>query len=118
MPDISDTAVSNRVVIIGGSSSLSQAARVSGLRVLGMITPASITGGSVWTFQGSLDGTNFFNIFDTAGNELNCGAQAVSQYYQFGPNFLPGLYSIKVRSGTAGAPVVQTVQISLTLVLG
>lgn len=55
------------------------------------------------TFQGSSDGVRFLNLYDGLGNEVTIVAAVAQQVLL--PR-LPCLW-LKVRSGTAAAPVVQ-----------
>lgn len=64
------------------------------------------------TFQGSVDGTNFFNLFDGGGNEVDFQAAASEQITV---DKFRGAIWIKVRSGTSGTPVNQTANRVITL---
>jgi hypothetical protein len=101
---------------IANAASLSDAVPVNGQDVVGIVTPAAMTGGGNITFQGSHDGVTFNNIFTTSA-ELSIGAIAASQYYALSPDLLKGLVAIKVRTGTAGAPIVQAAQRLISVVV-
>jgi hypothetical protein len=78
--------------------------------LFGISMPASWVAASL-TFQVSPDGgTTWQELYDDAGNEVTVTA-AASQFivFQSHPGSIwYGVNAIKVRSGTAGAPVVQT----------
>ena len=79
----------------------------------------SITMPAAWTaaglsFQGTVDGVNFFNVFDNAGNEVVVNAAANEQ---ISIDRFEGAVWIKIRSGTNAAPVNQAVAAALTLLV-
>jgi len=59
------------------------------------------------TFLVSQDGTNFFPLFDAAGNEVVLTA-AAGRAIRFPPYFRIGFPFLRVRSGTNAVPVSQT----------
>jgi len=66
--------------------------------------PSQWTAASL-TFQGSVDGSNFYDIADTNGiYELNVGA---NQHVAMDAAFFAGVRFLKVRSGTPTTPVAQ-----------
>jgi hypothetical protein len=104
-----------RTVTILNGASLSDAADLRGLPLVGVVLPAGYDTADL-TFQGSADGDSFADLYDRAGNELKLTGAAASRYYVLAPGVLPGLRYIKVRSGTAGTPVAQTSDVVLTLI--
>jgi hypothetical protein len=62
-------SVMGTAVTIESGESTSTAANLGGTNLVGILFPSSMTGSNL-TFQGSLDGTNFFDIYDTAGSAL------------------------------------------------
>ena len=66
------------------------------------------------TFQSSGDGVNYFNAYDELGAEVTVIA-STSRRIRLDPTQWAGIQYIKVRSGTAGAAVNQTVQRTLYL---
>lgn len=71
-------------------------------RLVAIQMPAAWTAANL-TFQGSMDGATYCDMYDNSGTEVNIPAGA-SQYI-----LIPDLKAawIKVRSGTTGTPVNQ-----------
>jgi hypothetical protein len=91
--------------IISNGASLSAAAAIGKTWVTGLILPAAWTAASL-TFQGSIDGTNFYNLYDTDGVEVTSLA-AVDRFVRLAPADWSTFSHIKIRSGTSGTPVNQ-----------
>lgn len=87
---------------IASGQSLSQAMLIPG-RLTGIQMPSSWTTANL-TFQGSLDGVTFTNIYDAFGNEVTVDA-AASELITI--DDLQSQTYLKVRSGTSGTPVTQ-----------
>lgn len=99
------------VAVIANGASLSGAVELDGLLV-GIQMPTAWTAAGI-TFQASADGTNFFDVKDSAGTEVSLTA-AASTYITLDPaarNFK----AIKVRSGTSAAAVNQGAERVLVL---
>jgi len=100
---------------IANGASLSGIVNTNRLNAIGIIMPAAWTAAAL-TFQGSIDGDNFFNLYDQAGNEVTVPAAA--------SNFIVGLdvlafgsfNYLRIRSGTSGVPVNQGAARVLTVV--
>lgn len=92
-------------VDIANGASLSDALNLVGHTMVGIVMPSSWTAASL-TFQASIDGTNYFNLFDDGGNEQTVTA-AASEHLFLSPLEWIGINWIKVRSGTSGAAVNQ-----------
>lgn len=77
---------------------------------------------AVLTFQASIDGTTFLDLYDDAGNEVALAVQP-NQHVAIGEGgaakteHFRGVTYMKIRSGTAGAPVNQGAARTLTLVI-
>lgn len=101
--------------IVAGTS-LSPSIPVSRANVIALIMPSAWTAASV-TFQGSIDGDNFFDIFDQAGNEITVPVAA--NRYVGGLDALGfGCFNyFKIRSGTASVPVNQVENRGIRVVL-
>jgi hypothetical protein len=78
-----------------------------------MVMPSAWTAADV-TFQGSIDGSTFGNLYDDAGVEVVVKA-AASRVVVLPAAYFWGLRWIRVRSGTSAAPVTQTAQRSITI---
>jgi hypothetical protein len=76
-----------------------------GGRLAGVLIPAGWTAADL-TFQGSIDGTTFGNMYDKDGNEYTVKA-AASRFVLLPIADFLGLRYLKIRSGTSGAPVTQ-----------
>lgn len=99
---------------IANGASLSAAVNIGEKVAIGILMPAAWDAANM-TFQGSVDGASFSNVYDSSGNELTVTA-AASRYIYLDPTVFVGLNQIKVRSGTNATPVVQTAARALTIV--
>ena len=89
---------------IANAASLSGAVRLSGT-LTGIQMPASWTAANL-TFQVSVDGDTYQNVYDSSGSEFVVTA-AAARYIPLNPaDFIDGRW-LKVRSGTSGTPVNQ-----------
>jgi hypothetical protein len=104
-------------VTIANGESLSAAGDLGPACLSAILMPASWTAADL-TFQGSVDGTTFFNLYqsDNAGNDAEylVGADA-SRIIVVPLADWAGIRFLKVRSGTAGSPVAQGAARVLTL---
>lgn len=100
---------------IGVGQSLSGDLALGGLRLAAIQMPAAWTAASL-TFQASVDGAVWSNLYDAGGVELAISAASnrliVADLAQFA-----GLPYLRVRSGTAASPVSQAADRSLNLIL-
>lgn len=100
---------------IANGASLSEAAPLAGMVLVGIIIPSSWTAADL-TFQASHDGTNYANVYGDDGAERTVEADA-SRFIMLDPvNWLSASW-LKVRSGTAGLAVNQGAARTITLVL-
>jgi hypothetical protein len=112
-------ATAHTVTIATGASLSGASERLDpGVRVIGFITD-SAWDTNVMSFQGSIDGTNFFNLNfkDASGGEYATGSVVASTYTPVDIGTFFGLRYIKVRSGTSAAAVNQNGASVVTLVL-
>ena len=102
--------------VIASGQSLGPAISLDSVRLAAIQMPAAWTAANL-TFQGSVDGTNFFDVFDgvAAGAEVTVGA-AASRYIILNPDVFSQFSSVKIRSGTSGAAVAQGAARTLQLV--
>ncbi len=99
---------------IAAGTALSPEVALGEKTLVGIIIPAAwIT--AALTFQATPDDTNFYELYDGAGNEVTLTG-AAGQFVQVDPTKWKGITGIKLRSGTAGTPVNQTSTVTLTLV--
>lgn len=101
-------------VTIANGQSLSNAIDVPGHVLVGIVMPPTWTSANL-TFQGSVDGSTFLNVFVEGGGEFQVTAFA-NRLIIVDPTRLYGLRSLRVRSGTSGTPVAQTADRVITLV--
>jgi len=92
---------------IASGASLSGAVAISYLVPVTFVIPAEFDGTAI-TFQGSVDGTNYFNLYDEAGTEINFPASASRIIKITNLSYFYGLEYIKVRAGTAASATNQT----------
>jgi hypothetical protein len=105
-------------VTIAASAALSAIAEIGDNRIAAIVMPATWTTANL-TFQASIDGTDFFDVYDEAGAEYSVTAGA-SRYIGLdaGALELSAINYIKVRSGTTGSPVNQGAAREIILVTG
>lgn len=92
-------------VTIANAASLSDAMDLQGARLVGIRMPATWTAAGL-TFQVSEDGTNFVDLYNSAG-EVAYTTAAGSRGLSFLAEDFLGWRYVKVRSGTAASPVNQ-----------
>jgi hypothetical protein len=102
-------------VTISSGGSLSPLVHLHNQRLFGILMPAAWDAANL-TFQGSIDGTNFFNVYDDSGNEVTVQAAASRLILIASPLLYLGLQRLKIRSGTNAAPINQTADRLLTVV--
>lgn len=102
-------------VTIADAASLSDAGALNGRVLCGIQLPSGWSTQHV-TFQGSVDGSNFFDVYDATNTEVTISSAAASRFYQLEPAKFAGLKFVKVRSGTSAAPVTQSGIDIITLV--
>jgi hypothetical protein len=106
---------------IANGASLSDSVFVDG-RLSGIITPAAWTAAAI-TFQASVDGSSFFDVYDDAlettavERTIASGNVGTSRFLALSLVDWTAVTYVKVRSGTTGTPVNQGAQRVLTLVL-
>ena len=97
--------ISRLTATIANGASLSDALTVSGRQVTVIEMPAAWTIAPI-TFQGSMDGANYFNIYDNTGDEVYIIVDINRRVHVDIPILSQQKY-IKLRSGTSVAPVAQ-----------
>lgn len=90
---------------IANGESVSGTIDTKGRSLVGVIMPASWTAARL-TFQVSLDGSTWNDLYNLYGDEFTSEA-AASRFVAMSPyEFLPVRY-VRIRSGTSGTPVNQ-----------
>jgi hypothetical protein len=102
-------------VLISSGTSLSAEVDLGNKVLVGIAMPAAAWTAAVLTFQASFDGGVTWLNMQTASAELSYTA-SFGQYIAVDPTLWRGVNAIKVRSGTAGTPVSQAVNATLTLI--
>lgn len=105
---------------IASGTSLSNAVNLGGLRLFGIVMPSAWNAADL-SFQASMNnGTIWNDVYD--GNVLTGGSEyiisaAASRYIVLDPTAFCTITTIRIRSGTAGTPIIQTADRSLQLIL-
>jgi hypothetical protein len=90
-----------QVAAIASSATTSDAINLAGMNLVGLVMPAAFTGTTV-TFQASVDGTNYFDVYNTAGTQLSVTV-GTSQYICLWPSDLASIKNLKLVSGATEA---------------
>jgi hypothetical protein len=105
--------------VIAASGSLSAAVAIGADTLVGIQMPAVWTAAGL-TFQVSPDGgATWCELYDDAGNEVTVITPPAGAFIAFvthPSNAWRGINMLKVRSGTAAVPVVQTPGATITLI--
>jgi len=102
--------------VIAITTSLSAAVNLGNKRLAAIQMPAAWDA-AVITFQGSLDGTTFSNLFDSNGLEMSIPSLSATANLGISIDVasFAGWPFLKIRSGTAASPVNQTAARSLLI---
>lgn len=105
------------VATIANGASLSDGKNISikGASIVGIVMPASWTAADL-TFQGSLDGTTWYELVTTTGAAVTIASPAAGTWIAINPGDFAGVPWLKVRSGTSGAAVNQGGARTITIV--
>jgi len=99
-------AVEKDTATILSGASLSDVVELNDSVLAAIETPAAMTGTS-FTFQGSFDKQNFFNVYDDSGVEVSVTSAASRFIIINSPSKFLGMKFLKIRSGTSGAPTAE-----------
>jgi hypothetical protein len=103
-------------VTIADGQSLSGPVNLGGLRLFGIVMPSTWTAANL-SFQMSPDGGNsWVNLYDGEGDEYVVTA-GTSRFIICDPYAFAAVPWIQLRSGTAGSPVTQGQNSTVTLIL-
>ena len=86
---------------IAASATTSGACDCGNMNIVGIITPAALTGTAL-TLKASVDGTNFFDVYDSGGTQVSVTV-STSRYISLVPSDLASMDYVKVVSGSAEA---------------
>lgn len=116
LKDQSTNPVDTAIAAIAAGSAVSAPVSVGSFRLFGLVMPAAWTA-AVITFLVSFDGgATWSNMYDKNGAEISVAA-GVSRYIALDPAEFAAVPMIKLRSGTAAAPVNQVAAASISLIL-
>lgn len=102
-------APTSTTISISSGQSLSASYQTDG-KFVGFIVPAAWTTAAI-TFAGSVDGTNFYPIFDAGLERTIASADVVTgRMIILNLSDWLGVKFVRIRSGTSGTPVNQTAQ--------
>tara|TARA_X000001382_G_scaffold97453_1_gene71815 strand:- start:99 stop:452 length:354 start_codon:yes stop_codon:yes gene_type:complete len=107
-------ALETQTVTIANGASLSGSVDLGGRKLCAIIMPAAWTSAAI-TFQASMDGSTFYDVYDAAV-ERNVSVGA-SYYSALAIADYIGIRHLKLRSGTSGSAVNQSADRVITLVL-
>lgn len=93
-------------VTIANGASLSGALNIDQRNLFAILMPAAWTSAAM-TFQGSYDGTTYYDLYDENGVEINFTVAASRYVLISAPIKFLGLKKLKVRSGTSASAVNQ-----------
>jgi hypothetical protein len=101
--------------VIAAGQSLSSPLQVTSGGIYRILMPQDGWTQAQLTFQLSYNGTNFYDVCDREGNEIiiNCNPGSVVPLGEY----LKYMHTLKIRSGTSKAPVIQTGQRTFGIVL-
>lgn len=111
------TTISVKPVAFIARATMSAAVDLTGATaIVGLVMPATWTPAIV-TIQGSPDGTTFYDLHDgTPATELAFNV-SLNSLVMLNPNRLRCCKSIKLRSGSAAAPVAQNLACQFGIVV-
>ena len=110
-------AYPTKVATIDAAQSLSDGIELGSAVLMGVIMPEAWDTAHL-SFQASNDGTNYFDLYDVYGDEVLVEVPDADYFITgFDPAITRSVNSIKVRSGTTGTPVAQTLESLITLIL-
>jgi hypothetical protein len=101
-------------VTITAGESLSPALQVGTGIPLALLTPATLVT-TTMSFQGSLDGSTWLNLYDAGGVEVTMTI-GTSRAISLEAIYLAGMQFLKLRLGTAGSPATEAADRIFTVV--
>lgn len=103
--------------VIASGQSLSGAVQLGSMRMFAIVVPSGWTTANI-TFQSSIDGTNWAEVYDSSGAEVTFTVGASPPYFvqNLDASQFLGTQYLKIRSGTAASPVNQASGATLTIV--
>ncbi len=102
--------------VIAAGQSLSGVVQNKGFKYITIVMPPSWTAANL-TFQGSADGTNFYNVFMDGTEVEEVAAAGRCIVMNTNALALTSLPYFKIRSGTSGNPQNQAAERTLTVIM-
>lgn len=116
LKDASFSALEVIAAAIPDAGSITDPINLGGLRLFGVVMPADWTAANL-TFQMSPDGgASWANLKDQTGNEITAVVSA-SDCVVVDPAHFAAMPFLRIRSGTAASPVVQSAERTIKLIL-
>lgn len=110
-------AYPTKVVTIAAGESLSGGVELGSAVLMGVIMPVAWDTAHL-SFQASNDNVHWFDLYDVYGDEIMVETPAADYFITvFDPAMTRAVNYLKVRSGTTGTPVNQTLESFITLIL-
>jgi hypothetical protein len=109
----SGTPITQTALIANGAS-LSSVVELGAGKLVAIQMPAAWTAAAL-TFSASIDGTNYFDVYD-GSTERNYSVDASRMLILQMADWI-GIKFLKIRSGTSGTPVSQGADRTLTLLV-
>lgn len=88
--------------VIANGQQVSSAIECQGLTLCGVIVPAAFTGTAL-TFEASVDGTNYFPVYNTTSGTALSYTVAQGHYCAIDPKDFYGINFLIIKSGSAEA---------------
>ncbi|MGH6967570.1 MAG: hypothetical protein ACREEN_00500 [Stellaceae bacterium] len=102
---------------IASGTALSAAVLTGEKTVVGfLLDPTAWTAASL-TFQNSVDGTTYQEVYDDTGTELAYSVAAFNTYIAVDPTLWQGINQFIIRSGTLATPVNQAAARTINVVV-
>lgn len=100
--------------ILSGASLSSVVSLPEGMFLSGVQIPSAWTTANL-TFQVSIDGATYTDVYDSFGSEITVTVGGASRFVNLIPQEWAGFRHFKIRSGTTGTPVNQAGDRTLNL---
>lgn len=112
--DAGSSTLTSITATIASGASLSGALNIAGKGLVRILMPAAFSGTAL-TFQTSMDGVTYYNLYKPDGTEYSVTV-AAARAIVLPPADFAGFNYLKVRSGTSGAATTEGADRSVVLV--
>ena len=110
---MSNGIFSSKTAVIASGQSLSGSVALGNGGLLAIAMPAAWSAAGL-TFQVSMDGSTWADLYDDGGNEVTATV-AASRAVAMGAAPFAGVPYVRIRSGTSGSPVNQAAERTLAV---